>query len=94
MLHDAELLVDEVEETWRERWAGMDVGERSHYVNVELLDLRRYLAELAGARARGELSAEQAPRLDALLGAWERVKPIAAAMGRKLEKQLKGRGAA
>jgi hypothetical protein len=94
MLHDAELLVDDVEETWRERWAGMDVGERSHDVNVELLDLRRYLAELQGARARGELSAEQARRLDALLGGWERVKPIAGAMGRKLEKQLKGRGAA
>lgn len=74
MLRYAELAMADIDETWRERWSTMALGERTHYLNVEILDVERYVRELCSASKQGALTADQAMRLDLLASAWERAR--------------------
>src|SRR5437867_9646612 len=80
ILRASELVFDGVESTWRDEWPRMELIDRTYYLGTEIDDADRYLARLAEAQERGELSAEQVARLNAVTARRQQVAPIIDAM--------------
>ena len=85
LLHDVEAILEDLEPTWRERWADMAPIERTHFLNVDLLDVDRYLAKLQDARTQEVLNDEQRRRLAHALAARKRAKTTIARMVAQVE---------